>query len=173
MAPKGLGRGPDGNFFAFSAALLSTCQPSLINKGPKPGSKADPAWESKSAPDRYQNGGGDVGEKPQVLLANPFTPPAHQLIYHRGVRVFTVQLLGIYSPQISTLGDRFGHPLNYRGAGIRTERFRTKPIAAPKGFGRGPIVNSSASSASFFFPSRPFLITGGQASGPSDSEQNR
>ena len=59
------------------------------------------------------------------------------------------------------------------GPDIRTERFRTKPISAPKGLGRGPIVFLCAFSASFFFRSWPLLITEGPISGPNGFEQNR
>ena len=52
-------------------------------------------------------------------------------------------------------------PLNYLGADIRTERFRSKPISAPKGLGRGPNANSSAFSGPFFFQFGPLLITKG------------
>ena len=36
---------------------------------------------------------------------------------------------------------QFPAPLNYQGADIRTEGFRSKPISAPKGLGRGPNAN--------------------------------
>ena len=64
-------------------------------------------------------------------------------------------------------------PLNYQGADIRTERFRSKPISAPKGLGRVPTANDSAFFGALFLQPGPFLITKEPISGPNDFVQNR
>ena len=49
----------------------------------------------------------------------------------------------------------FPAPLNYQGAGIRTERFRREPMSAPKGLCRGQDANSVV-----FFGLLVFLLSG-------------
>ena len=135
---------PDANHLVFSSSLFFDFQFILITGGLISGPNHSKRAFGKSQ-DLVSRWWGGKREQTSIYHPlGPFTPASVIMNSNLEVIGFRVQPPKIYS----RLDLHFGllifyvrHPLNYQGAGIRTERFRSKPMSPPKVLGRGPNAN--------------------------------